>query len=259
MAMDNFAKAKRHSMFRLCIATLVQMSNNQEALSGQLATLWLMLPLFTALGILLFALSFRRQSAASMANRLEQSIGLAIPDALRPLIGRRLVRRRRASLAGTVLAVWAVLPLVWGMDGADASGSSTRVLVLVGAPFAGSSVGAAIGSLQWPKQRDQNAIRYARDGAVRLGDYVPPFERRGAWAMAALAVFLFLSTVIINATGVASIALLTPATAYSVLGAAAVVSLGFSVFTIVTPPERYVVKRLWPDLKFDPLESVGTT
>lgn len=210
-------------------------------MSGQIIGLAGLLALFTALSALLFMLTFRPQSAASMANRLERSIGLAIPNILRVDLSRRLVRRRRISLAGTVLATWAVLPLVWGMGGVDASGSPTSVFLIVGASFAGGSIGAAIGSLQWPVQRDGNAIRYARVGAVSLRDYIPPFERRGTWVMAALAVFLFLGSVIMNVAGVASIALLPPATALSVLAAATVVSLGF--FEIVG---RRIVGRAQP-------------
>ena len=213
------------------------MPNNQTSLFVYLA----ILAVITLFAVAYLAWTFRKESIVWMTDRLEQKVGLAVPDELLPLVGRGRARRRRLESAVRFVALLSAASLVPFVaptgTGIDISG----VLLILGAAVVGSAVGSAIGSLQWPVQRDQNAIRFARAGAVGLGDYLPRFERRGAWAAVALAVFLVLVSVTVNAAGVGSVPLLPPATGSSILTVAAIVALGF--FEIVS---RRIVGRAQP-------------
>lgn len=199
------------------------MSNNQDSLFFYIA----ILGGSTLIGLLYLAWTFRKESIVWMTDRLEQKVGLAIPDELRPLVGRGRARRQRFEYAGSLVVVLGSASFAFFAVAAGTSNAISSILLVMGASIAGGAAGAAIGSLQWPAQRDQNAIRYARAGAVGLGDYLPRFERRGAWAAVALAVFLNLVSATLNATGVASVPLLPAATGSSILTVAAIISLGF--------------------------------
>lgn len=190
-------------------------------------TLWVILAVFTAIGVLLLALSYRRGAAHSMMDRLERSLHLAIPEALRPLVGQRLLRRRRGDLAGTVLGLWMMVPIVWAGGEAVTTSPAAVILLLGGGSFAGRAVGIALGSLQWPTQRDDKAVRYARPGAVEVRDYLPPFERRGAWIATALAILFLVIAIALPSSSTAIIGLLLPGTAGIILIVLAIVSLGF--------------------------------
>lgn len=170
-----------------CIATLIQMSNNQ-VLSPDDAPL------------------------------------LAIPDEFRPVLGGRLVRRQRIMLALTLIATVAATLFVFTADIPDAS---YRSFIVVGSALAGSITGVAIGSLQWPARRDRDTLRVARAGAVDLGDYIAPLERWGARILVGLAIAIYLFSVLMTGTGVASVALLPPATVSVIFVGLALVFLCF--------------------------------
>lgn len=197
------------------------MSNNQLVLS-------IAFGIYTGLVLLGVAWTFLPRARSTLANRLEKSIGLAIPVGLRPTIGRQAARRARISLTGLILAAWAVLPFVWSINDEASPGISTPPMFLVvGAMFAGAAIGTAIGSLPRTRRLDKDSIRYARPEAVTLDDYVAPLVRRGAWAAVGLATLIYLSSVIVSTTGIAPIALLPPTTFGGIMVALAIASLAF--------------------------------
>ena len=213
------------------------MPNNQ-------ALLFVNITIFTVVSLVAvasLAWTFRKESIAWMTDRLEQKVGLAVPEELRPLVGHGRARRQRFESSGRFAAFLCAVSLMLFSAPKAMTIDISGMLLIFGATVAGSAIGSAVGSLQWPVQRDENAIRYARAGAVSLGDYLPRFERRGAWAAVALSVFLVLVSVVVSATGVASVPLLPPVTGSSILTVAAIVALGF--FEIVS---RRIVGRAQP-------------
>jgi len=200
------------------------MSNNQELLTAIIVYL----AVFTIIGLLLMAWTFRKESVERATRNFERALGLGVPDELRFHVGARRMRRRRFELGGTILAVIGTAALVWFADPAEAVGGSGGAFLVVGAALGGGAVGSLIGALQWPAQRDPEAIRYARAGAVGLPDYIPPFERRGAPIIVGLAILLLGITAITDTTGITSISLSPTASAGSVLTIASVLALGFS-------------------------------
>jgi hypothetical protein len=196
---------------------------------------------YVLLGITLFTLTFRAKDASNRAERFANSLGLAIPDELRRLTGRRLARRRRTSIAGAVLATLAMLPFLRLEATSDDSIVSTPALLLLSASFIGLAVGTAIGAFQWPALHDPNAVRYARAGAVGLGDYIAPLERTGAWIVVGLAAVMTFIAADLTATGTAAVAMLPPESFGGVLVGLAVLALGF--FEVVG---RRIVGRAQP-------------
>jgi len=137
---------------------------------------------------------------------------LAIPSERRSLVGRRLQDRRRFALAGTILAMWGSVPLLWAIGGTQQSELSTRYFLVVGAAFAGGALGTAIGSLRPPRHTGDSAAKYSRPGAVGLDDYVAPLERRGAWVVVGFAVLIYAVSSVLNSTGIMTVPVLPPAT-----------------------------------------------
>lgn len=217
------------------------MSNNDLDFASQSTAFWAILVLISLLVVILFALTFRKHGIVAVTKRLERSIGLAVPDNLRALVGRRLLQRRRFALAGTVLAAWAAVPFFGTVGGLQGTGMSTRMLLLVAATFAGNAVGTAVGSLRSPARSDDESIRYARPRAVEIGDYVAPFERRGAWAIVGLAAATLFTSLIFNVSGLVSVPLLPPATIGGLMVLFAATALG--LFELVG---RSIVGRAQP-------------
>lgn len=203
-----------------CIDTLVQMSFTQW-------TLLTFLVVIAALNLTLIAWTLTPRARRTAANRLEKSIGIVIPDELRPGIGRQATRRSRISLAGILVGACAAVPFAWSMSSAVPMGTSAPAFLVVGAAFAGAALGAALGSLPRAVPLDKDAIRYARPGAVTLDDYIAPLERRGAWIVVGLATITYLTSVIVTTLGVAPVALVPPATISGVMVGLALASLIF--------------------------------
>lgn len=186
----------------------------------------------------LFLRTFRRSRVAALGSRLESEIGLPIPDALRPALERRLLRRQRTRHALTLVATVAATLFAFTAAVPDAY---YRSFIVVASALAGSVIGIAIGSLHWPAPRDRDSIRVARAGAVGLGDYVAPLERWGARIFVGLAAAIYLVSVLMTATGVASVTLLPPATVSVAFVGLALIFLCF--FEVVG---RRIVRRAQP-------------
>ena len=214
------------------------MSNN-SVVSIEDSFLIVFLGAAALVSIFFFARTFREESIAAMVNRLERTVGLAIPDELRPAIGRNIVRRQRIKLASTVVAAAAMSIVAFTVTFPDAN---YRGIVVVGSVLAGSLVGVAIGSLQWPAQRHDDGLRVAKAGAVSLRDYVPRWELRGARILVALSATIFFGSVLATATGLATVSDLPMARTSAYFTGIAVLSLIF--FEVVG---RRIVGRAQPN------------
>lgn len=206
-----------------CVATLVQMSDN-AASSFENSFLMTVIGIVLLVDVVLFARTFRRRSVAAKLDKLERAVGLAIPEALRPSIARGIVRRHRIKyvVLFTVATMMAVVVSI-----ANIPDTNYRVFLVVGSILAGSVVGVALGSMQWPARRKPGITRVAKAGAVGLDDYVPPSELRNARLLVVLALAVYLLSLLALATGTARTEALPPARTSALFVVIAVLFLCF--------------------------------
>jgi hypothetical protein len=134
-------------------------------------------------------------AAGRSADLFAGKVGLALPPELRPVVARRLLRRRRANLvaAGVVVAFWLAVA-AWragqgpgrAVDGV--AGIAVVLLVTVAVAQlarAAAALAAQAGDVAARGRRAQRASHLPRP---RLGDYLAPAEQWLARGLAALAV-----------------------------------------------------------------------
>lgn len=129
-----------------------------------------------------------------------RSAGLALPDALAPLIVPRIMRTVRASAlggaVGEALAIGGALLL---------AGSGLPAIALVlGGFLSGAGVGAAIAAVGTPRPLGAEERRYARGAAVTVRDYLSPLELVGARVVVVLAVLAWPAGVFADIAGMRS-------------------------------------------------------
>jgi hypothetical protein len=135
------------------------------------------------------------EAAARSADRFARKADLALPPELRPVLARRLLRRRRANLvaAAVVVVAWlAVAAWAVGHDqggGVDAAAGIVAVSLTTAAVaqlgLAGAALAAQAGDVAARGRQAPRASHLPRPG---LADYLAPAERWLAQALAALAV-----------------------------------------------------------------------
>ena len=136
--------------------------------------------------------------AARSADLYAREADLALPPELRPVLARRLLRRRRANLVAYWVAIVAglILSLVgitWGAgasSGAGLTGGGVVAILLATAAvgqlaLAGAALAAQAGDVA---ARGRQAPRASHLPRPRLGDYLPAAERWLARGLAAVAV-----------------------------------------------------------------------
>ena len=135
--------------------------------------------------------------AARSADLYARTVDLALPPELRPVLARRLRRRRRADLVAYWVAIVAGLALslvgvAWGGGAGPARGFGGRILaILVATVVIGqlALVGAALAAQAGDvAARGRQAPRASHLPRPRLGDYLAAAERWLARGLAAVAV-----------------------------------------------------------------------
>ncbi|MCB1280904.1 MAG: hypothetical protein KDB18_05225 [Salinibacterium sp.] len=203
------------------------MSNNQ-AVSFLDVNLLAVAGIVLLVDLIVFARTFRKISVVAMVDKLERTVGLAIPEELRSSIGRHLLRRQRIRLAFIFFTTIAMVVVVFTVSFPDAS---YRSFVLVGGVVAGSVIGIAMGSLHWPAQLERDALHVAKARAVSLDDYVAPWERRSARTFVGLSMIIYVASLLVAAWGSRPVHVLLPATSGGLFTGLAVLFL--AVFEVV--------------------------
>lgn len=155
--------------------------------------------LMVGLGLLRLAFTQGPRRSRGAARRLALEVGLALDDATEEHVRRRLAARERAVVAGVSLGcgVGYVLSLRSDAPAGDMLWDGPERLVLVSLVLGGL---AGLGLSAWAEVAFPCALpgpRVARANVPVVGDYVPGYERGGAWALVALC------------SGAAGVALLT--------------------------------------------------
>ncbi len=137
-----------------------------------------------------------RLAAGSVSRRL----GLALPPELMETVRRRVTRRTFAGAAGAFLATVAAVAVLTAGVVTPLRDIGTIWFVL-GAYFAGLSVGAALSAVTEQPGGDDTRPRVARAGAVTVADYVAPVDRIGARVVVGLAALALLISAVVAGNG----------------------------------------------------------
>jgi len=158
---------------------------------------WTVAALIAAVGIVMIARTFQPVSRTAQAESFARSVGLALPDSLRPVVTERVALRRRGGAIGLVAGI-ATTSFLLSMDPASSQYFASPFL-LIGGAFAGLAVGVAVSAARASAPLHPDSVKYARPSAVRLDDYVAPLERAGGRIVIGLAVAAVIAAIVVGA------------------------------------------------------------
>ena len=191
---------------------------------------WTAAAVIGALGLALIVSTFNPGQRAARANNFARSVGLDIPDSLRPVITERVALRHRSGAIGMIVGI-ATIAFLLSMDPTSGENFASPFL-LIGGAFAGLAIGVSFSAARAAAPIDPDGVKYARTNAVTLGDYVAPLERTGGRIVVGLAI----------ATLVAALAVGAPISGILV----ALTVLGIAALLVFEIAGRRVVSRAQP-------------
>ncbi|WP_182112991.1 MULTISPECIES: hypothetical protein [unclassified Actinotalea] len=144
-----------------------------------------------------------RRGRAAAADAYARKVDLTLDPAMAADVGARLARR--ACLGAVVGAGLALLPLLLMRPEPAEEGSFPAALLAVLGYFLGAALGSA--AVAWYESTRPLAAgpRIARATTPTPADYVPPFERYGAWACAVVAALVAVGIVVVDAVGLVDV------------------------------------------------------
>lgn len=137
--------------------------------------------LFVVVGVVALLLTRSAAYRSRMVDNLTRQADLKVPDAQRPALEARLVRRSWATGLGFVLA--GLVTLVAHLVGVDTEALGGWGLFSLAVVLAVALL--AVVEIWWPGTPVAGP-RTARPTAPRAGDYVPPVVSRGFWVLTGL-------------------------------------------------------------------------
>jgi len=204
---------------------------------------WFVSIFAAALLVAFFALTFVPFFSRYTAYRYSVDIHVNLPVRLEPAVSTRFIAQGRgASIGGLIFLVAAVLAMLGGLYAGD--GPAAALWLVFGAVLVGSLAGGTVAAFTGATTFASDRPRVARSRAVSVSDYLPPWERLGAWVSVVAAVVV---AVVMSVVGAG--AAVFPVALFAGLGAVTLVMFEIASDRIVdrSQPAGSTADLVWDD------------
>jgi hypothetical protein len=150
--------------------------------------------------VIVVVVTLVRGVSVSRVQRFGRSVGLQVPAGLETSIRSRLARRALFGSIGALVATVVILGVI--LLGVLPYDRQSTIWLVLGGLFAGAGAGSALAALTERATAAPDSARFARSGAVDLGDYLAPVELVGVRVVVGASVAVLLGSIVVGVTRV---------------------------------------------------------